>query len=442
MPSKKPRPPTLALETSRKPVSSTVIEFQTPIDLLPDGPDPNDLDPDIDDESSLGPASSPSSSGSSSPLSNPLNLDTDSDLNGDDISRDLAVLEQLRRSVRKNLRLRPLRSSSSSLRLQQPSSSRSSDSPPHSAFGTHGRRSTTPDSAISPESAYFTPLSEFKSTPLPSAHVYPSDHLRRASLDVSSRLQPQPPSAQQITSASLSRGVSPALLLARLSAPTVPLLIDTRPVNAFLHSRIQRSVNMAIPSLILKRSKKPAGAFPSLDALRQFITTEDGMQTWDELMVGDDWDGDVIVYDEVMEERDRNSSQSTAWNLLNVVAPLLQHGSADYLEGGLAAARRHPYLSQLMVSGTDAEANGEQPSREFTIGSAPSSGKKPGGLSQLDTLTASRSKALSRSRAFRSFPTTAHAVRYPIVERPRRLRYPISSAVLHRLLETAAAPQT
>ncbi|THH33307.1 hypothetical protein EUX98_g941 [Antrodiella citrinella] len=369
MPAKKARPPTLALETSRKPVTTTVIEFQTPIDLR----DPNGTDIDQDDESSLGPASSPSSSGSNSPLGYPLNADTDSDPNGDDISRDLAVLEQLRRSVQKNLRLRPLRSSSGSARPQHPSSS--SDSPP---------LSSTPDSAISPESAYFTPLTEFR--PL-SAHPHTGDGLRRTSLDASSRLS-QPSYQSPVTSAP-PVGVSPGPLLSRLSAPTVPLLIDTRPVAAFLFSRLQRSVNMAIPSLILKRSKKPAGAFPSLDALRQFITTEEGLQTWDDLMAGDDWDGDVIVYDDVMEERDRNNSQATAWSLLNVLPPLLQHGSVDYLEGGLASARRHPYLSQLIV-GSGVDEYGD-PTREITIGSAPSSSKKAAGLSQLDTHSASGS---------------------------------------------------
>ncbi|KAI0077687.1 hypothetical protein K474DRAFT_1595494 [Panus rudis PR-1116 ss-1] len=379
MPAKKGRPPTLALDTTRKP-SKTVIEFQTPIDL-----------PDPDSPSSSG-------SGSDSPLALALALPPD-DASADDLSRDLAVLEQLRRSVRKNLRLRPIRSAS----LPDAAHSPPSDAPDYA-------RSPTPDSAASPESAYYTPLSHFGQTPLSTrqqlgfgpSHSRQGSHVREGSLarDVSQD-RPSPP--PRPSTSALSQGVGPALLLSRLSSPTRPLLIDTRPIGAFNAAHLQHTVNMAIPSLILRRSRKPANAFHSLDALRQFITTEEGIQTWDNLMSSDDWDGDVIVYDERMELRDRNNSQATAWSLMDVIAPLLQHGIVDYLEGGFAAAQKHPYLSQLITGSADSDSTSSHHSEDMLtvpISSAPNSGgssggkRTPSGLRQLDTLTASRSKTL------------------------------------------------
>ncbi|CAL1698049.1 unnamed protein product [Somion occarium] len=374
MPAKKPRPPTLSLETSKKSISTTIIEFQTPINLVPDPKE------DTDD-----PLSSPSSSGSSSPIDYPLNPDVDSDQNVDELSRDLAVLEQLRRSVRKNLRLRPIRSASSTHAHQASSSSFSSDSPPSDSTG---HRSPTPDSAISPDSAYFTPLSQFGATPLSARYLTFGNHSRQVSLD-----HPQPSSRQSTSTVPV--GISPALLLSRLSAPTRPLLIDSRPIASFLSSHLQHTVNMAIPSLILKRSRKPAGAFHSLDALRQYITTEEGTKTWDDLMHNDDWDGDVIVYDEHMDVKDRTSTQASTWTLMDVVGPLLQHGTVDFLEGGFSSARRHTYLSQLIVSSSKADESSQDETSLTvpSIPSAPNSGRRtPGGLRQLDTLSASRSK--------------------------------------------------
>ena len=166
---------------------------------------------------------------------------------------------------------------------------------------------------------------------------------------------------------------------------------------------------MAIPSLILKRSRKPQGAFHSLDSLRQFVTTEDGKRTWDDLMTNGDWDGDVIVFDEAMNEKDRpshnilsnNSStstmQSAAWSIMELISPLLRYGSVDYLEGGLASARRHPYLCQLIVSRSDSDDSYSfSHQNDSLLLSAPGNSSKKAssgiGLFQLDTLTASKSK--------------------------------------------------
>ncbi|EMD35096.1 hypothetical protein CERSUDRAFT_97010 [Gelatoporia subvermispora B] len=369
-PPRKGRPPTLALQTNhpRLPAKTdTVIELETPVDIHPD------VD---DDDDELLQLSSPSTSGSSSPVSHPSNLSTDSDLNSDELSKDLAVLERLRRSVHKNLRLRPIRSARP-IRSQQPltPSQHSWDDEPQ-------RRSPSPSSSVSPDSAYFTPTSEPRATPLSALY---SD-------------APQwrfEPSRKQ----SHGRGVDPAVLVARLSSPTRPLLIDTRPLGSFLTARLERSINMAIPSLILKRCRKPNGAFQELDTLRQFITTDDGKDIWDDTVTSADWDGDVILYDELMDDKDRHNSQATAWALLPVVEPLLDHGTVDYLEGGFAGAQRHPYLRLSILT----DDSIDEPSPDI-IASAPSLGKKSSGLFQLDINSAARSKNLPQVEQMSSSP--------------------------------------
>lgn len=373
------RPPNLSLQIGKRPPPKTVIELATPVE---------DNEGDVEDEED-GYHSSPLSS-SSSESQDAFEVGNE---DSDDISKDLALLAQLRRSVRNNLRLRPIRSSGS-MRISQTdepvaSSSQSSYSPPDSLTDSVDLRSPSPDSEYTPASAYFTPLDELRATPLSAAYDF-----RPTSVEVPTITQPpftQPP----IVDASVC-GISPALLLSRLSSPTRPLLIDTRPVASFTACHLQHSVNMAIPSLILRRSRKTAGAFTSLDALRQFITTEEGKQVWDDLISGEDWDGDVIVYDQVMLQRDRHNTQATAWAIMDIIAPLLLHGTVDFLEGGFAAARGHSYLSQLLITSSDAEDGYPSYVQRPTLSTPPaaSARRPPGGLSQLDTQAAARSKQL------------------------------------------------
>ena len=89
--------------------------------------------------------------------------ETDSDhvKSPDEISNELAVLEQLRRSVQKNLRLRPI--------AVTPSPPRSPTRPISSASiwtDFAPARSSSPASSIASPSIYYTPLSDPKS-PLP-----------------------------------------------------------------------------------------------------------------------------------------------------------------------------------------------------------------------------------------------------------------------------------
>ena len=308
----------------------------------------------------------------------------------DDISNQLVVLEQLRRSVQKNLRLCSVTSSP--------------DSPPRSPtrplssasiwLDSTQARSSGPASTIASSSIYYTPLSDPKS-PF-SAHDIGPPLLDRPGPEL-----PRSP----------ARSVDPASLASRLDDPTRrPLLIDTRPAAAFLGCHLKSSVNLAIPSLILKRSRKPGAGFGSVDALRQFITTDPCRTVWDSIMApGGPWDGDVIVYNEEMNPQDRPNAQAIAWALLPVISPLLVRGRADYLEGGMLAIRAHPDLQRFIASSGDPslETQDQMQEQHSIIASPPpppklslrSKPKKGRDLYQLDSSTAVRSRALPELEA-------------------------------------------
>ncbi|KAI0270730.1 hypothetical protein BC834DRAFT_529918 [Gloeopeniophorella convolvens] len=377
---KRARPPTLALNppTKRPATTAALIELDTPLD-------------DIDHHSLAHRFTPPTSPLYATPLSAfsaygaAAEADSDQLRTPDDISNQLAVLEQLRRSVQKNLRLRPIAVS--------PSPPHSPSRPLSSASNWSDftqARSSSPASSIASPSIYYTPTSDPRSPPF-SAHYIGPAALDRPSLD-----PPRTP----------ARPLDPATLATRLRQPTRPLLIDTRPAAAYLGSHIKCSINFAIPSLILKRSRKPGAGFGSIDALRQFITTEACKAAWDALMSpGGPWDGDVIIYDEEMNPQDRPNAQVTSWALLPVVAPLLLRGRADYLEGGMLAARAHPELSQFVASPGAAPNSLDTVQEEqipITLSPPPAptlflpSKPKKGaaGLFQLDTTTAARSNKL------------------------------------------------
>ncbi|TFK87863.1 hypothetical protein K466DRAFT_490099 [Polyporus arcularius HHB13444] len=345
MPPSKGRPPNLRLHTNAaKTPSNTIIELETPVDRA-------------DDDDDLLQLSSPSTA-SSSPVEYASAVESDSDPTSDDISKELALLDRLRRSVRKNLKLRPIRSATN-IRAQAAS--------PFSSSWTDLREARSPSpssSAASPASVYYTPTSALH------ADV---DDWRSSSSD-----------------SSVTHGIDAAVLVARLAAPTRPILIDTRPTAEYLANHLEHSVNIhTIPSLILKRSRKPGGGLHDVSALRQWITTDDGKRKWDDIMNSGDWDGDVIVYAEHMDEKDRTNPQATAWILLKLVEPLLEHGTIDYLHGGFSTALRHPYLKQRIVSDRSRQDSHRRPPTK-----AQKANGKPGGLFQLDISVATRPRDL------------------------------------------------
>ena len=377
---KRARPTNLALppQAKRSATAPSVLELEPPIDDI--------------DHHSLHKFTPPASPIYATPLSATFSAyghsesDPDHIKSPDDISNELAVLEQLRRSVQKNLRLRPI--------AVTPSPPRSPTRPLSSASiwsDFTQARSSSPASTIASPSIYYTPLSDPKSPPFSAHYIGPA---------LFDRPGPELPRSP-------ARSVDPASLVSRLDNPSRrPLLIDTRPAAAFLGCHLKSSVNIAIPSLILKRSRKPGAGFGSVDALRQFITTDPCRTVWDSIMApGGSWDGDVIVYDEEMNPQDRLNAQVIAWALLPVISPLLVRGKADYLEGGILAARAHPELQRFIASSNDfsLESQDQVQEEQHSIISAPPPPpklslppklKKGGALFQLDTATAARSRTL------------------------------------------------
>jgi hypothetical protein len=375
---KRARPPNLALspQAKRSATAPSVLEPDTPIDDI--------------DRHPLHKFTPPASPIYATPLSATFSAygHSESDLDhirgSEDMSNQLAVLEQLRRSVQKNLRLRPIPIS--------PSPPRSPTRPLSSASiwsDFTQARSSSPASTIASPSIYYTPISDPKSPPLTAHYIGPHAFDRPG---------PEPPRSP-------ARSIDPASVASRLdNTSRRPLLIDTRPLAAFLGSHIKSSINFAIPSLILKRSRKPGAGFGSIDALRQFITTDTCRNVWDHIMApGGSWDGNVIVYDEEMNPQDRLNAQAISWALLPVISPLLVRGSADFLEGGMLAARADPRLQKFIVSSDNPRTLDEVPEEQhLTLASPPpaprlslpSKPKKNGGLFQLDTITAARSTTL------------------------------------------------
>ncbi|KAF9784743.1 hypothetical protein BJ322DRAFT_1066049 [Thelephora terrestris] len=294
----------------------------------------------------------------------------------DELGKDLAVLEKLRQNVHKNLRLRPL-NSSSAIQNRSPHSPTLRGTPLHTAPAWFDTSRPLPNEFVaSPTSAtssiYYTPTSD---TPMSAYFGVPGPTAASGLFS--------PPPAFHTSTPKPGAIQYHSLHLLVMESPR-PLLIDTRPLNTFFLSHLRHSINLAIPSLILKRSRKPGAGFQSIDALRQYITTDRGKKFWDDTMNNGDWDGNVVVYDEDMDEKYRNTMQTTAWALLPVLRQIVPHGTVQYLQGGLSSARADPSTQNLFISG-DSDTPLEQ--RQFKS-------KKGGGLSQLDTLAASRSKQL------------------------------------------------
>ncbi|KAH8112104.1 hypothetical protein DFH11DRAFT_1690084 [Phellopilus nigrolimitatus] len=299
---------------------------------------------------------SPSSTSSSSPIEDLLSIGSDSE-NSDDLSKNLEILEKLRRNVHKNLRLRPLRSSTAP-----------PDSPASAAHITNAanapsdtRQHRSENSAPSPAfSIYYTPTNEFGPSPSSARYIgngFSRDPLNTpVSLGQHSSLSPVAAVPAPAASSPASRSpppqdLNPDALFARLASSCRPLLIDTRPPASYLSSRIQHSLNIAIPSLIMRRCTKPGGGLPSLDTLRTYISTDKGKSKWDEMVRRNSgsWDGDIVIYDEMMDEKDRDNSQVLSW-------AIVRKGGRQILKGGISAARGHPLSHHYITAGEEESA--------------------------------------------------------------------------------------
>ncbi|KAG8895127.1 hypothetical protein FRC00_007940, partial [Tulasnella sp. 408] len=403
-----------------------------------------------------------STSGPASPPSNlPGHLSPPSSARDDedDITRELARLESLRLNVKQNLTLRPLKSSpgaapssagggQGTLSLNSASSVNLDSHPPTAirrtfqglplnlksdSLASNGLTDSSGDTAstgtmstpqspseegspilytaISPSSA-----SHINALPLPPSLHSPSDIISHyADNDESPaspfRHDPPPlsPAAVASSSSANAQPLSTSSLLAQLDSAAQPhlkprpLLLDTRPTGNFQEERLKGSINLAIPTLILKRWKKylekdsrsghlalVQAIGDSIQGLQGFVTTEGGKAEWDRLLgTGESdasapglWNGDIVVYDEEMDETDPlgptlqapskspspgpqqllppSSTPTTSWLLLSILSSLTSStppskspNQVYWLRGGFAAVRRDPSLrARHMTTGS------------------------------------------------------------------------------------------
>ena len=305
----------------------------------------------------------------------------------DPIARELAVLDELRRNVQKNLKLRPISPNNLSAQPRNNNSNSNNNITNNHNNNNHNNHSNrnstqfhhppqTPFSAVSNVSSnlpFYTPTENWPAFRLHS-RTDSQDSRRLSASSFSSYYfyddsddEEEDVDDQTVDyDPSKPRPFQPnTLLRALLRHPSDSprrLLIDTRPAGSYLASRLPFSLNIAIPSLILKRCLKPGGGFAALSSLRAFISTERGKASWDSLLnTPGAWDGTAIIYDEDMDESDplapapppsvsASGSSSMAWTLLSVLKPLIP-GTVYFLRGGISAIRRLPRGLDLIVSG-------------------------------------------------------------------------------------------
>ncbi|KAG2125144.1 hypothetical protein DEU56DRAFT_825804 [Suillus clintonianus] len=310
------RPPTLTIQPKSHSFESESIAFlDTSSESISESP--------LASDDELLQLSSPSSSSSSSPIA--LNIP-----DAEELSRDLAALAQLRQSVQKNLRLRPIRSFSRLPKTAIPNVT----AIPWRQDQYHRQRfdsdSSSPKSA---SSTYLTPVDVNFPPPPASSPPEPPSHARKPPQRSASMPSPRVPTS----------AMDPTELLIRLASPTRPLLIDTRPHAAYAATHLLGSINIAMPSLILKRSKR---TLPTFASLRQFITSDEGKDVFDTW----DVDGDVvIVHGEETDERERDNTGVIAWALLSVLAGFLGPDKVWYLRGGIVGAQLHARLRKNII---------------------------------------------------------------------------------------------
>ncbi|KAG9037627.1 hypothetical protein FRB95_004847 [Tulasnella sp. JGI-2019a] len=320
----------------------------------------------------------------------------------DDIASELVKLESLRKNLKLNLTLRPLRNATppTNLSLNQKSPNpatlitfRSSDLLPPRGSSNGGKSTSTGAEETNRDSTGSSTLASGGAAPVtPSISTAPYHAPQEAPLDdISDYIRtymPSQPSSPLVTlpptphAQTAPNAIAPSTLFQLLDvscSTNQPLVLDTRPTPAFLECRLSSSINLAIPTLILKRYHKYMASetppLSSVHALKRFVTTEEGKEEWDRIlgtqpaaedgngreteMRPGNWDGNIIVYDQDMDTTDPLAAAMmsnpdsvspsapiiTSWLLLSVLASL-QASNPDqvpgciwWLEGGLSAAR-------------------------------------------------------------------------------------------------------
>lgn len=124
------------------------------------------------------------------------------------------------------------------------------------------------------------------------------------------------------------------------------------------------------------------GGFQNMEALRQFVVGERAKEDWIAMLSSLNragrrtvpgelvWDGDVIVYDEEMDQ----DAAETTWMFMEVIMPLVgRHGGrVYYLEGGIVKGAKDSQMRKMVEFGPAGSNADEEYPIHFVSASSPS----------------------------------------------------------------------
>lgn len=159
-----------------------------------------------------------------------------------------------------------------------------------------------------------------------------------------------------------SLAIQPDILAQKLSQGHRPLLIDIRALPEYQKLRIRGSLNVNLPTLLIKRYRR--GTISNFN-LESFITTPNGRQRYlkrlsacskeiDSIREEDDF---IVVFDDCMDEEDKTSH---AWTLVGVLEKAILENTVSgagerarvlWLKGGYEAFEKYDHSKQHLVSG-------------------------------------------------------------------------------------------
>ncbi|WVW82985.1 hypothetical protein I302_105001 [Kwoniella bestiolae CBS 10118] len=130
------------------------------------------------------------------------------------------------------------------------------------------------------------------------------------------------------------------------------LIIDTRPLGSFLDSHLPRSANISIPSLIFKRLRKSPGGqgTTNWESLGGFVSTQAGRSVWDGLETDKHLDV-VLVGLTAMDE--------LAKVLYGIIKALLEHSESTVkvLKGGWTSVLSSSNAQDVLVCGENSTSS-------------------------------------------------------------------------------------
>jgi hypothetical protein len=166
--------------------------------------------------------------------------------------------------------------------------------------------------------------------------------LRPIALETPSPSQYYTPTIGYFSEAAHPLPISATSLFSRMLCSPRPILLDIRPPESFDAFRLKDSINVAIP-------RSMPGGHPQdlqqISDLESFVPSREGRRELEQKLGIEEWDGDVVVYDD-----DRIlADNSPTWEVLDQLLPVVK-GQVWYLEGGMSAASVLPRFELMVVT--------------------------------------------------------------------------------------------